>query len=198
MRTVPEIPALKGEENFPDWERKLMETLRCYGLREYLPGSVTVSLNNSNQIIKTHANKAFVLGLILGSITPVLARLQDTGRDLIKTDQDPEDVYKLIKKHFVPLTFNRGRRLAKYLRNLSTKPSEIGLSAWKALIESSKRALDLEGVPVNTNLAIYAIIDAVEADFPELHSSLLREKHLGKLTWSRLMTKIAVKTEQDQ
>jgi hypothetical protein len=88
---LPAIPPLERKDNFMQWKNLVIQTFQFHGMLNYLK-------LDSTKIDKDAKTKAFGIILIMSSISPVVRYVEDAGWDFGKEDQDPKDLYDLIKR----------------------------------------------------------------------------------------------------
>jgi hypothetical protein len=191
-KKVPVIILLRTEDYLNAWKRSVDNVFRFYGTHDLIsqegPGSRKRPFKDVS-----HAN--FLLGLLSASVSPVAHRLVKAGWDFSDTKQDPHELYKHVLQVIIPLTqvFEAVADILKALmRSAPTAPSAVSLGIYQRRLKDYRNRLDALGCPMNDEMAIYLVLNALKKDWPELVQDLTEGvKDVGDLTWNKVMDKIA-------
>lgn len=190
---VPNIPGLKGEENLEEWKSQLMNSLRFHGMVDY----ITIDYPHI-KCARVAVAQSFVLGFIWASVSPVADQLVDVGWNPQDRYQDPASLYALIVNIFSPVDLTQVRRVGEAFRQMATSKTGMKLGQYKNLVHSARLHLKTLKAPITDKVAISVVLNALEAEYPVWHRSLVREDNAGLLTWTKLMSKIGTKATQDE
>jgi hypothetical protein len=183
-KTVSEIPTLKGERNIGDWIRGLNEVLKAHDLQHYIS-------TQPGPLIKTKENKEIVAAWILGTTYPVKTRYE--LRRCFFVSDDPAIIYQTIC-NTISTPSNFAKHVAAVHRRFSElQPAQFAdLGRYRMAVTRRKHDLSKMGSPINETLACWIVINALEADYPDLHHQLAKDMAAGagNLDWEELLWKM--------
>src|SRR4051812_32716338 len=99
-----QIPVLKGQENWQEWDVKLRMNLQYFGLQDFIDGTVTVS-EDATTATKTKYRQAraqCLLTLVNSLHENTLEKLQDAGWD--NKTAEPYGTYTKLKEVILKVT----------------------------------------------------------------------------------------------
>jgi hypothetical protein len=185
--TLPELPPLMSPTDFQRWVAALVQTLRFYGLADYI-------FRDSADLVKSARNKAFVMVLMTTSATWIMAMVGRAGWNAYKIDQDPKDLFDLIEKVVAREYFYD--HIEDDLKCLRGTYYDT-LSEFQAEARRMKRRMG-KGYKDDITWGDVVVVEALMKRREVWYHSLKAELTAGRLTWDRLMDKIEKKAQHEQ
>lgn len=186
---VPQIPSLTGHENLDEWKLQVVNVFKFYDMEDDICKDGGPSRKRKRRAAYV---APFVLGLLTASVAPIARRLLKAGWNFSKPNQDPVDLYEQTIKIILPPS-KLPKVASTVLRDFCAAECYLryGLREYQNTMEYLKRRLNALGCPMDDNLALCVVLNALEKPFPELWQQLVEDMSAGGLTWSKLMEKIA-------
>lgn len=186
---IPQIPSLIGHENLDEWKLQVINVFKFYDMEDDISQEDAPPRKRKRRAAGV---APFLLGLLTASVAPVASRLLKAGWNFSKPNQDPVDLYEQTLKIILPPS-ELSRVASTALRDflMAKCYPRYGLRDYQKTMEYLKRRLNALGCPMDGNLAVCVVLNALEKPFPELWQQLVEDMSAGGLTWSKLMEKIA-------
>lgn len=178
--TLPQIPLLRGKDNFELWQTALVQTFRYYGITDYL-------FKTPTEMVKHEKLKAFAMVLITNSVGPVMHVLVQFNWSSYQIDKDPKVHYDLICR-VIP-TVRDWDQVVKELTVAKAREFST-LSEFKTRVQHLRLGVSRELEHDDKTWGVPAVVMALRDGREMWHHALVAEMNAGRLTWQRLMRKI--------
>jgi hypothetical protein len=187
----PKIPQLCGEENLQEWKQILRQTLRVYGLIQYVDPGIAEPADPVEKAL-WEKQRAQVILLMLGSFNYIQLKLLNHGWD--PDEQNPKLVYDLVLKAIPAMSEDAVGELMLEWSRMERKNYD-SMEKYQNRLQFLRRRLKELDCDVGDNAAMWIVLNGIR-DY-DLRKFLVRDLYNKTLTWENLMLEISAEAAKE-
>ena len=193
-RNLPEIPALLGAINLPEWKDMLTSALCCRDLEEYIIEDIPEPENAKKQKAWKR-ERATVTLIIKSSLSKVRSVLKNVGWDPEITD--PKYHYDFVLREIAKTPDTSAGEVVLEFTRIDRSQFD-SLAAYQARLIYLRRRLAELDCAVSEKMYIWVTIIGLKGRYARWYLNLTRAMATNTLTWDSLMQEMTAKAIKEQ
>lgn len=193
-RDLPEIPALLGAINLPEWKDMLTSALCCRDLEEYILEDIPEPDHAKRRKVWKR-ERATVTLIIKSSLSKVRSILQNAGWDPEATD--PKYHYDFVLREIAKTPDTSAGDVVLEFTRIDRSQFDT-LAAYQARLIYLRRRLAELDCTVSEKMCLWVTIIGLKGRYARWHLNLTRAMATNTLTWESLMQEMTSKAIKEQ